>query len=46
MANVTGGRDWRESDEKYVRTRILRAIRSIADDPAIGNEVPGFLKRQ
>jgi hypothetical protein len=29
-ANVTDGRNWKEYDEKYVRTRILRAIREVA----------------
>ncbi len=29
MANVTGGREWREYDEKYVRTRIVRAIKEV-----------------
>ena len=29
MANVTGGDTWREYDEKYVRQRILRAIREV-----------------
>jgi hypothetical protein len=30
MANVTGGDVWRDYDEKYVRSRILRAIREVS----------------
>lgn len=26
-ANVTGGRDWKDYDQKYAVSRILRAIR-------------------
>jgi hypothetical protein len=42
--NVTDGKNWKPYDTKYVRERILRAIRSVADDPAIGREIPGFLR--
>jgi hypothetical protein len=42
--NVTQGREWKPYDAKYVRERILRAIRSVADDPALGREIPGFLR--
>jgi hypothetical protein len=35
MFNVTDGRNWHDYDEKYVRDRIMRAIRDAAKATAI-----------